>query len=146
MMTPFRVVSPGGRGTAQFLVGRFLMIQGLLGQGLLGHGKHIARLFALVALLVMTFTVSTAQAEGNASDGAQKAYTCMGCHGVKHYVNTYPTYHVPKLAGQHQTYLIAALKAYRDGLRKHATMQANAGPLTDQDIEDIAAFFADQKN
>lgn len=83
-----------------------------------------------------------AKAEGDAKAGAEKAYTCLGCHGVKHYVNTYPTYHVPKIAGQHQAYIEAALKAYRAGTRSHATMQANAGNLTDQDISDIAAFFA----
>lgn len=85
-------------------------------------------------------------AEGDAAAGAQKAYTCLGCHGVKHYVNTYPTYHVPKIAGQHEAYLAAALKAYRAGTRAHRTMRANASSLTDQDIADIAAFFANQKN
>lgn len=108
--------------------------------------SRVGRLLALAIVLVMTFFSTSVLAEGDAKAGAEKAYTCMGCHGVKHYVNTYPTYHVPKLAGQHQTYLVAALKAYRDGLRKHETMQANASSLTDQDIDDIAAFFANQKN
>lgn len=88
--------------------------------------------------------VSTAFAEGDVTAGGEKAYTCLGCHGVKHYVNTYPTYHVPRIAGQHQAYLIAALQAYRGKTRTHPTMQANAALLTDQDIEDIAAWFAAQ--
>ncbi len=83
-----------------------------------------------------------AHAAGDAAEGGKKAYTCLGCHGVKHYVNTYPTYHVPRLGGQHEAYLIIALKAYRDKTRAHPTMQANANLLTDQDIEDIAAYFA----
>ena len=83
-------------------------------------------------------------AEGDAEAGAGKAYTCLGCHGVKHYVNTYPTYKVPRIAGQNAEYLIAALQAYKGGLRKHETMQANAGLLSDQDIEDVAAWFASQ--
>ncbi len=112
----------------------------------LAHAAGILLARSLAVLLMVMFAATSAQAEGDAGAGAEKAYTCMGCHGVKHYVNTYPTYHVPKLAGQHQTYLISALKAYRDGLRKHETMQANASSLTDQDIEDIAAFFANQKN
>ncbi len=87
-------------------------------------------------------SASMAIAAGDAAAGAQKAYTCLGCHGVKHYVNTYPTYHVPRLGGQHEIYLIAALKAYRSKERSHQTMQANASLLTDQDIEDIAAYFA----
>lgn len=74
--------------------------------------------------------------------GAQKAHTCLGCHGVKHYVNTYPTYHVPYIAGQNAEYLVAALMAYRSKERKHETMQANAALLSDADIADIAAYFA----
>ena len=73
---------------------------------------------ASALFMLMTQVVS---AEGDVKAGADKAYTCMGCHGVKHYVNTYPTYHVPKIAGQHEAYLISALKSYRSGLRKHQT-------------------------
>jgi len=87
---------------------------------------------------------SLAHAAGDAAAGETKAHTCLGCHGVKHYVNTYPTYHVPLIAGQHEQYLIAALQAYRAKTRSHPTMQANAGLLTDQDIEDISAWFAAQ--
>lgn len=109
-----------------------------------GSLRRVAIGLAMASALLTT-TAQTVHAEGDPDAGAAKAYTCMGCHGVKHYVNTYPTYHVPKIAGQHETYLIAALKSYRAGTRKHETMQANAGSLTDQDIADIAAFFANQK-
>lgn len=77
--------------------------------------------------------------------GRQAFETCLGCHGSPHYVNTYPTYHVPLLAGQHEQYLVAALKGYRDGDRNHPTMQANAGSLSDDDIANIAAFLAGLK-
>ncbi len=96
----------------------------------------------LVAGLLLT--ASTSAFSGDADAGKKKAYTCLGCHGVLHYVNTYPTYHVPRLGGQHKEYLIAALKAYRSKTRLHATMQANANLLTDEDIEDIAEYFASQ--
>lgn len=86
--------------------------------------------------------VTPLRAEGDASAGAVKGHTCLGCHGVKHYVNTYPTYHVPRIAGQHSEYLVAALQAYRNKTRSHPTMQANANLLSDQDIQDIAAWFA----
>ncbi len=99
----------------------------------------------LLGLVSSVLLPGLGHAEGDPAAGAQKAYTCLGCHGVKHYVNTYPTYHVPKIGGQHQAYIEAALKAYRAGQRSHQTMQANAGNLTDQDIADIAAFFAGQK-
>ncbi len=111
---------------------------------LTGSLRRVAIGLAAASALI-TLTTQVVRAEGDAKAGSDKAYTCMGCHGVKHYVNTYPTYHVPKIAGQHEAYLIAALKAYRSGLRKHQTMQANAGSMTDQDIADIAAFFSSQK-
>jgi len=103
----------------------------------------LRRLTIVLALGLMFFTAPFAQA-GDAEAGKQKAYSCLGCHGVLHYVNSYPTYHVPRLGGQHKEYLIAALKAYRGKTRAHQTMQANAGLLTDEDIEDIAEFFAAQ--
>ena len=91
----------------------------------------------------LLFAVSqTGFAAGDAAAGEKKAYTCLGCHGVEHYVNTYPTYKVPRVAGQHEAYLVAALQAYRAKTRSHPTMQANAGNLSDQDIADIAAYFA----
>lgn len=90
------------------------------------------------------YSAGSAMATGNPATGKEKAYTCLGCHGVKHYVNTYPTYHVPRIAGQHEAYLVAALQAYRAQTRQHPTMQANANLLTDQDIADIAAWFASQ--
>ena len=100
----------------------------------------------LGAALLLGGVPAAALAEGDPAAGEQKVYTCLGCHGIKHYVNSYPTYHVPRVAGQNAEYIVAALKAYRGGTRKHETMQANAGLLTDQDIEDIAAWFAAQGN
>ncbi len=85
---------------------------------------------------------SAAQSTGDIEAGRVKARTCMGCHGIEGYTNAYPTYHVPKLGGQHARYLRAALEAYRAGMRSHRTMRAQAGSLTDQDIADIAAYFA----
>jgi cytochrome c553 len=79
-------------------------------------------------------------ADGEA--GRLKSNTCMGCHGIPGYTNAYPTYRVPKLGGQSPEYLAVALKAYRSGERPHQTMQAQAANLSDQDIQDIAAFLA----
>jgi len=85
---------------------------------------------------------SVALAEGNPEAGRVKASTCIGCHGIEGYSNVYPTYHVPKIGGQHEQYLVDALEAYQDGSRKHPTMNAQAASLSEQDIKDIAAFFA----
>jgi len=92
--------------------------------------------------LSVALVSSAAFAEGNAEAGKLKAYTCYGCHGIPNYNNAYPSYHVPKLAGQHPEYLAAALQEYKKGERKHPTMSAQAKSLSDQDIEDIAAYFS----
>ena len=93
---------------------------------------------AVLALLATPASI----AGGNPDNGRTKANTCMGCHGIPGYTNAYPTYRVPKLGGQSAEYLAAALKAYKTGERPHKTMQAQAASLSDQDIEDIAAFLA----
>jgi cytochrome c553 len=79
---------------------------------------------------------------GDAARGKQLSYTCLGCHGIDGYRNAYPNYEVPKLEGQNPEYLAAALHGYRDGDRSHITMHDQASTLSDQDIADIASFFA----
>jgi cytochrome c553 len=87
-------------------------------------------------------TAETVQAAGDVEAGRVKAYTCTGCHGIPGYNNIYPTYKVPKIGGQNYEYLVLALKAYRDGERDHKTMDLQAESLSEQDIEDVAAYFA----
>jgi cytochrome c553 len=79
---------------------------------------------------------------GDAARGAVLGYTCFGCHGIDGYKNASPVYHVPKLGGQSADYLEIALQGYRRGTRRHATMEAQAATLADQDIADLAAYFA----
>jgi len=99
-------------------------------------------LTALV-LLASASAVSTGGiAAGDPAAGKVKAATCMGCHGIPSYTNVYPSYHVPRLGGQHAQYLVSALQAYKAGQRSHKTMQAQAKSLSEQDMEDIADFFA----
>jgi len=87
-------------------------------------------------------TAETVQAAGDVEAGRIKAYTCTGCHGIPGYNNIYPTYKVPRIGGQNYEYLVLALKAYRDGERDHKTMDLQAESLSEQDIEDVAAYFA----
>lgn len=96
----------------------------------------------VAALAVAVGLAGQAQAAGDAQRGKQIGYTCLGCHGIENYKNVYPTYSVPKLVGQHPEYIVAALKAYRSKQRSHATMYAQASSLSDQDIEDVAAYLA----
>ena len=81
-------------------------------------------------------------AAGDAAKGRVKAITCMGCHGIPGYHNAYPNYPVPRVGGQHPEYIVIALKAYKSGQRGHKTMQAQAASLSEQDMQDIAAYFA----
>lgn len=106
--------------------------------------KPIALQIAALCLGALTSTAPFAA--GNPEAGRTKAFTCMGCHGVANYNNVYPTYHVPKLGGQHAKYLVSALQAYKNGQRSHGTMRAQASNLSDQDMEDIAAYFESRKD
>jgi len=100
----------------------------------------------LAASLAAAVSAGVASAQtGNTDAGKSKALTCMGCHGAEGIRNAYPSYHVPKLGGQHAEYIIAALKAYKSGDRNHETMRAQAASLSDQDIADIAAYLASLK-
>lgn len=82
---------------------------------------------------------------GNPDTGKTLAYACLGCHGVNGYRNAYPRFRIPKVGGQSSQYLTQALLEYREGRRKHPTMQAQARRFSDQDIADIAAFLSTLK-
>ncbi|WAC65068.1 cytochrome c [Pseudoxanthomonas sp. SL93] len=82
---------------------------------------------------------------GNAETGRTLTYTCQGCHGITGYKNAYPNFHVPRIGGQSADYLANALTEYRNGNRKHPTMQAQSESFSDQDIADIAAFLSTVK-
>ena len=87
-----------------------------------------------------------AEVVGNADAGAKKNSTCIGCHGIPDYKTAFPVvYRVPKIAGQSAKYLEAALQAYRSGERSHPSMKGIAMSLSDQDIADLAAYYANKK-
>ncbi|MFC5496060.1 c-type cytochrome [Caenimonas terrae] len=72
-----------------------------------------------------------------------KVAMCVGCHGIKGYQASFPeVYRVPMISGQSAKYIVSALTAYKQGDRKHPTMRAIAGSLTEQDINDVANFYA----
>lgn len=86
-----------------------------------------------------------ASVEANAEAGAKKAAMCIGCHSIEGYQASFPEIHkVPKIAGQGAKYIASALSAYRKGDRKHPTMRSIAASLTDQDINDLAAYYEKQ--
>ncbi len=105
----------------------------------------LSRLNGLALLAGMVVFGSTAprpaHAAGDPVIGQKKFYTCVGCHGLENYKNAYPDYNVPRLRHQHAAYIISALQEYKSGERPHATMHAQASSLSDQDMEDIAAYL-----
>lgn len=96
--------------------------------------------------LVLLFLTGAALAQapaGNAEAAKSKISMCEGCHGIPDYHTAYPhVYHVPLIMGQQPVYIANALHAYKSGGRSHASMRAIAGSLSDQDIEDLAAYFS----
>jgi cytochrome c553 len=96
----------------------------------------------LLAALFVTANVQAAELKGNAKTGKTLSYTCSGCHGIVEYKNAYPSYRIPKIAGQNEKYLLAALHSYKKGERNHPTMKAQASSFSDQDIADIAAYLS----
>jgi cytochrome c553 len=99
-----------------------------------------ARVWLASAALTLSLPLA-AHAAGDPAAGEKKFYTCYGCHGIVSYKNAYPDYSVPKLRHQNASYLVAALQEYRSGQRPHTTMHAQAESLSDQDMEDIAAYL-----
>ena len=93
----------------------------------------------LVAASLMPAFGSAVAASGNAAEGAKKAAACEACHG-KDGNGIAPNY--PALAGQYPDYLQQALHAYQSGKRTNAIMNGMAAPLSDQDIQDLAAYFS----
>ena len=108
----------------------------------------MTRFTLLVALAVTALAPAWAAAQtpapaGDPVRGAQNVQMCQGCHGILGWRTAYPeVYHVPKIAGQHPAYIVAALKEYRAGQRKHPSMDAITATLSDQDIADLAAYYA----
>ncbi|MXS85951.1 cytochrome c [Nitrosomonas sp. HPC101] len=93
--------------------------------------------------MILSFS-GVADATGNTDSVKSKIAMCQGCHGIEGYRTAYPfVYHVPKLGGQHLPYLVKALKDYRSGERNHPTMVGIAGTLSDEDIDALAAYYAD---
>ncbi len=100
---------------------------------------------AIVSLLALTLVpVAHAQAPaGDAAAGHKKNAMCVGCHAIQGYQASFPEiYKVPMIAGQNAAFIVSSLKAYQKGERKHPTMRGIAASLSEQDMADLAAFYA----
>lgn len=85
--------------------------------------------------------ISAAQAAGDVQAGKTKAAGCVGCHGA----NGQGVPPNPALAGKSEDQLLQAMKDYKSGKRANAVMKALTGPLSDQDIQNLAAYYASLK-
>lgn len=95
-----------------------------------------------VIVLVGLLISGVALADGDAAAGKAKSAVCAGCHGMDgHSSNDL----WPNLAGQKQGYLIAQITAFRDGDRSSPMMAPMVSNLSDQDIEDLAAYYTGLK-
>ncbi|MBT3504845.1 MAG: cytochrome c [Piscirickettsiaceae bacterium] len=104
--------------------------------------KHIAYTFLGLAAL---FGTNVAMAAGDAAAGQAKAASCAACHGVNG-IAAVPVY--PSLAGQNEAYLVSSMQAYKDNQRTggmSAIMTGQATNLSEQDIADLAAYYAAMK-
>lgn len=106
----------------------------------LGHFRLTVTLFG-TALLLAGVSASV-EAAGDPEAGKAKSVTCAACHGTDgNSVN--PQW--PSIAGQHASYLVATLQAFKQGTRSDVLMNAQTMALSDQDIEDLAAYYARQQ-
>lgn len=76
---------------------------------------------------------------GDVAAGKAKSAICAACHGANG-ISIAPEY--PNLAGQKEKYLALAIRAYKAGERKNPIMQPMVAPLTDVDVDNLAAYFA----
>lgn len=99
-------------------------------------------IFSLLFIFITSsvFTHS-AVAEGNIAAGKTKSALCAGCHGA---TGKNPSPNFPNLAGQHAQYIVKQLKAFKAGTRVNPTMAPMAATLSEQDMADVAAYFASQ--
>ena len=97
--------------------------------------KHLVGITTILLLSFSSFAVYA----GDAAAGKAKSVTCAACHGGE---GISPTGTWPNLAGQKEEYLVAQMKAFRDGDRENAQMSPMVANLSDEDIENLAAYYA----
>ena len=103
--------------------------------------KNVVFVVSLLLGWASSGVVTLANAAGDADAGKEKAATCAACHGADGN-SAVPTF--PKLAGQGEKYLLKQMQDIRDGARPVPTMAGQVDNMSDQDLADIAAFYAAQ--
>jgi len=104
--------------------------------------RKVVSVSSIAIITLSPLSLNIANAAGDIEKGHELSQTCLGCHGAPGLRNPGPVYSIPMLGGQSAEYIITALKAYKNKTRPHATMQAQSASLSDQDMQDIAAYFS----
>ena len=102
-----------------------------------GRGKSALVAFTVALLLVAN--IPSVFAAGNVTTGRHKALQCQTCHGLDG-LSKLPE--APNLGGQPEPYLVKSLNDFRQGVRKNDMMSLVVQQLSDQDVADLAAFYA----
>jgi len=109
----------------------------------LAEEPNMKRVSALSVSLALILAAGAAHAAGgDPKAGKEKAQTCASCHGEKGRAGQA---NYPKLAGQHADYLYRALAQYKSGERQNNVMAGMVSDLSDQDMRDLAAYYANQE-
>jgi cytochrome c553 len=106
------------------------------------HNPRAARTRTIAGVLAAAVLLAAASAPSTAGDikaGRGKAQLCQACHGVDG-LSKVPD--APNIAGQVESYLVTQLRAFKSGTRKNEAMTVVASTLSEQDIENVAAYFA----
>jgi cytochrome c553 len=106
--------------------------------------NHFLSTLSLAFVACVTVLPAAAQEiKGDAKAGATKNAMCIGCHGIEGYQASFPeVYKVPKISGQNEQYIVAALNAYKTGERRHPSMRGISESLSEQDMADLGAYYA----
>lgn len=95
-----------------------------------------------LSILLVALMLSGAALAGDPAAGKAKSVTCVACHGPEG-ISSNPMW--PNLAGQQEQYLAKQLRDFRAGTRKDPVMGPMAMPLSDEDIDNLAAYYASLK-
>lgn len=96
----------------------------------------------LILAIAATVMIASPAFAGDIAAGKAKSATCAACHGAEG-ISAIPMY--PNLAGQKEAYLTKQLKDFKSGARKDPVMSAMAMGLSDEDVANVAAYFASKK-
>jgi len=103
---------------------------------------NLKNIVCVSGLLLSVALSHSAIAGGDIEAGKEKSATCAACHGADGNSTIAGT---PSIGGQYKDYIIQALSDYQDGDRKNPIMSGMAANLSDQDIDDLAAYFSSQE-